>query len=188
MPASRRRSSGVHKLCGPLEWNAVQKGRSVKRNAQELYAALVGEVVREGCLLREKERSHSSGFVATAAPSNIANQSQDVLRVPPSQCALMHLPGKGWERLQMIARSDRYSSGDCLLCHGDEEREVFGQLVEKLRKSFRLLLTELEKYKKTNAYQEILRRVALPRVHCPNCGRGWSASLRCHVLHSSCNT
>ena len=27
------------------------------------------------------------------------------LRVPPSQCALMHLPGKPWEKLQMIPRS-----------------------------------------------------------------------------------
>ena len=55
LPPSDRRSTGVQKLCGPLEWNVVQKVRGVKRNAQELYAALVEEVVTEGCLLREKK-------------------------------------------------------------------------------------------------------------------------------------
>ena len=95
----------MRKLCGPREWDVVQEVRGVKRNVEELYAALVEEVVTEGCLLREKERPPSSCSVAIAAPSNTAEPSENVLRVPPSECALMRLPGKAWEQLAMIPRS-----------------------------------------------------------------------------------
>ena len=41
LPPSQKRSTGVQKLCGPLEWNVVQKVRGVKRNAEQLHTALV---------------------------------------------------------------------------------------------------------------------------------------------------
>ena len=86
LPPSDKRRTGVQKLCGPREWNVKQKIGCVKRNAQELYAALVAEVVTEGCTLRGKKRSHSSSLESTAVPSDIGKPSQDLPRLLPTMC------------------------------------------------------------------------------------------------------
>ena len=71
----------------------MQKVRGVKRNASQLHTALVEKVVTEGSTLRETKRSNASKPLG------------QLLRIPASECALMHLPGKPWDKLQMIPRS-----------------------------------------------------------------------------------
>ena len=53
LPPGERRRVEVQNLCGPQEWNVMQKVRGVKRNASQLHTALVEKVITEGCIWRK---------------------------------------------------------------------------------------------------------------------------------------
>ena len=48
LPPGDTRRAEVQKLCGPQEWNVMQKVRGVKRTAEQLHNALVEKVVTGG--------------------------------------------------------------------------------------------------------------------------------------------